>query len=293
MNGVHDPVRLKEGEKVQILVCYGPSLPGPGVVADMAFVKPDGTFELRLPPGLHYLELPNSQKPDGTYRLPYCDMGEPCTEEDAAPPQLNNLHRIKIREGQTTEIELSVFRPLPPQKTVDEKKTQIERPNAPQLAEAQKIVAERRDPNLITGTCVDEKKAPVRGARSCFTGPTSMTGCGNSINRRQPTRRGSFKSLPRSRARAPRYGLLVVVRREGLFTRAAAANRNGKPMEFVMLPAATLKGTVRDLKRPAGRRCIGHHPGLGRVCLWNRPKSRIRSRTDAKGHFVLHDLRQI
>ena len=83
--GVHDAIRLKEGEKVQIIIFRGPSLPGPGVVADMTFAKPDGSFEMRLPPGLHYLSLPNSQKSDGTYRLPYCDMGEPCTEERCGP----------------------------------------------------------------------------------------------------------------------------------------------------------------------------------------------------------------
>jgi beta-lactamase regulating signal transducer with metallopeptidase domain/5-hydroxyisourate hydrolase-like protein (transthyretin family)/uncharacterized GH25 family protein len=235
--GVHDPVKLKEGEKLEIIVFYGPSLPGPGVVGDMTFVRPGGTFELRLPPGMHYLSLPNSQKADGTYRLPYSDMGEPCTEEDAAPPQLNNLHRIKIREGQTTEIELSVFRPLPPQKTVSDEKSQIQRPNAPHSAEALRNVAEGVANDEITGICVDQHKIPVRGAE------VLLFCCNDSERTRQLVQQtstdeyGRFKIIPSPAGRDGKNKLLVVVRHEDLATRSTRVTGDGKSLEFVMDPA--------------------------------------------------------
>jgi hypothetical protein len=127
-NGVRDPVQFEKGQTVQILAFRGPSLPGLGVVADLAFVKPDGTFQMRLPPGLHYLLLPNQPKADGTYRFHYCDMGEPCTEEDEESPRMSGMHRVKIREGETTEIEISVYRPPVTQKKLDNKTTQNDKP---------------------------------------------------------------------------------------------------------------------------------------------------------------------
>jgi beta-lactamase regulating signal transducer with metallopeptidase domain/5-hydroxyisourate hydrolase-like protein (transthyretin family) len=287
--GVHDPVKLKEGEKLEIIVFYGPSMPAPGLVADMTFVRPDGTFELRLPPGLHYLSLPNSQKPDGTYRLPYSDMGEPCTEEDAAPPQLNNLHRIKIREGQTTEIELSVFRPLPPQKTVDDKKARIEQRNPSQLAEAPKTIAERVARDEISGTCIDEKKAPVRGAQVSLyrTNWEEMT---QQLAQQTSTdEAGRFKVTAALAGRGPKDNLVVIVRHEGLATLAAAVRPNRKSMDFVMSSAATLKGTVHDAAgKPVAGALVDRSFGF-----FVQPIEGIHSaRTDAKGQFAITDLEE-
>jgi beta-lactamase regulating signal transducer with metallopeptidase domain/protocatechuate 3,4-dioxygenase beta subunit/5-hydroxyisourate hydrolase-like protein (transthyretin family) len=293
VKGVHDPVKLKEDEKLEIIVFYGPSLPNPGVVADMTFVRPDGTFELRLPPGLHYLSLPNSQKPDGSWRLAYSDMGEPCTEEDAAPPQLNNLHRIKIREGQTTEIELSVFRPLPPQKTMDEKNTQAEQPNATQLAEAPKPVDQRVDSGAIAGTFVDQRRAPVRGAEVLLFRTNWQEMTQQLVGQTSTDEAGRFEFNRSLAGRARKDNLTVVVRHEGLATLSVSGSQLGKSLDFVMPPAATLKGTVRD---PAGKPVAGALVNFGSSQFVNflpLPIEGIRcARTDAMGQFAVSDLEE-
>jgi beta-lactamase regulating signal transducer with metallopeptidase domain len=251
VNGVHDPVKFKEGEKLEIIVFRGPSLPAPGVVADMAIARPNGTFELRLPPGLHYLQLTNYQKPDGTWRLPYSDMGEPCTEEDAAPPQMSGLHRIKIREGQTTEIEISVFRPSP-QKKADDKKTQNDKPASSAAAVAQlptvspKIVDYHLEKDAVGGLCLGRDEDRVAGVEvalyiiglrddsHAFVGRTITNDEGQFV----------FRPVPNLKSRDELY--LFVARKKGLGTSEGTLRQRHDWIDLRVGAGVPLNGVVHD-----------------------------------------------
>ena len=104
---------------------------------------------------------------------------------------------------------------------------------------------------------------------------------------------GRFKFTPSLAGRAGKDNLVVVVRHEGLATLAAAGRQIGKSLDFVMPPAATLKGTVRDAGRQAGRGGVGRFRLIQSVTLFvYRSKAFVARGPMRRAEFAVTDLEE-
>ncbi len=312
VNGVRDPVRLDPGVRLMLIAFRGAALPGPGAVADAEFVKEDGTFEMRLPPGLHSLQLPNNPRADGTYRLPYADMGEPSTEEDAARP-LNGLHKVKIKEGETTEIEISVFRPktaAPP--TTDANKTQNEKTGAPANATTKppapvsggvsqapvavaaapsvspKIVDYHLEKESVGGLCLQRGEARIAGVEvSAYI--IRQGDRGNRLIGRTITNDAGqfvFGHVPQLQGRDELY--LFIAKKKGLATGEGTLRRRHDWVDIGMgRPGVSMNGVVRDEE---GKPIPDALLSGWLYYSYAVPEAAPSARTNKRGEFQIDDL---